>query len=304
MRIFLAGASGVLGRRLVRLLADRGHEVRGLARSPAAGTAVHRAGGTAIAADLFDAASLARAAEGCEVIIHAATSIPQKKRVRPEDFALNDRIRREGTHALIDCAVAVGATRLVFQSIVWAARPDDGSPFDETSPPGTDPVAQSALDGERMIAAAGFSTLRCGWFYGADSGSTRSFAEGLRRRRLPLVGGGRAKLSFLHLDDAAAAFAAAAEHARPGLWHVVDDEPASTADCFRTFAELLGAPPPRNLPLWLARLGAGRESVRFLSTPMITSAARFKRDFGWAPRYPTVRQGLEQVIDEWRRASP
>jgi nucleoside-diphosphate-sugar epimerase len=300
MRVFIAGASGVLGRRLVKLLAGRGHEVRGLARSPAAEEAVRKAGGFPTTGDLFDAKSLTRAAEGCDTIVHAATSIPQKRRVRPEDFALNDRIRRDGTGALLAAARAVGARRFVFQSIVWVARPDDGAPFDERSPPGSDPVAQSALDGERMVAGAGFSTLRCGWFYGSDAG-TRAFAEGLRRRRLPLIGGGRARLSFLHLDDAASAFAAAAERAGPGLWHVVDDEPVSSADYFRALADRIGAPAPRSVPRWLARLSAGREAVRLLATPMITNAARFKRDFSWLPAYQTFRQGLDQVVAEWRR---
>ena len=135
------------------------------------------------------------------------------------------------------------ASRFIFQSIVWAARPNDGAHFDEASPSGDDPVAQSALDAERMVADAGFTTLRCGWFYAADSASTRGLAQALKRRGLPLFGGGRAKLSYLHLDDAATAFAAAATRlTRSGLWHVVDDEPASTADYFGHLARTIGDP--------------------------------------------------------------
>ncbi|MCA1825405.1 MAG: NAD-dependent epimerase/dehydratase family protein [Myxococcales bacterium] len=297
MNVFVAGASGVLGRRLIGLLAGRGHDVRGLARSAGGEERVRRAGGTPVAADLFDGESLARAADGCEVLIHAATSIPQKKRVSLADFAANDRIRREGTRALLDCARAVGARRVVFQSIVWAARPADGAPFDETSAPGPDPVARSALDGERMIADAGYSTLRCGWFYGADAG-TRALAESLRRGRVAAIRGA-ARLSFLHLDDAAAAFAIAAERAGPGLWHVVDDEPATSADFFRALADRIGAPAPRSVRKWSARLAAGRMSVDFLCTPMVTTAAKFKRDFRWMPRYPSYRQGLDQIVAQW-----
>src|SRR5207244_8892573 len=148
VRAFVAGASGVLGRRLVRLLAERGHEVRGLARSAAAEERVRSAGGTAVQGNLFDAESLRRAADGCEAIVHAATAIPQKARPSARDFAANDRIRRDGTRALLAAPRSIGARRFIFQSIVWAARPRDGSPFDESSPPGDDPVAQSALDGE------------------------------------------------------------------------------------------------------------------------------------------------------------
>ena len=276
----------MLGRRLVGLLAARGHEVRGLARSAEAEERVRRAGGIPVAADLFDKGSLARGAEGCEVLIHAATSIPQKRRPSLADFALNDRIRRDGTRALLECAQIIGARRVVFQSIVWAARPADGAPFDEDSPPGRDPVAQSALDGERMIAEAGFSTLRCGWFYGPDA-STRGLADALRRRRLRVIGGA-AKLSFLHLDDAAAAFALAAE-------------PASSADFFRALADRIGAPAPRTVPKWLARLGASRMSVDFLCTPMVTTAAKFRRDFRWIAKYPTYREGLDQTAAQWRQ---
>ena len=300
MRIFIAGASGVLGRRLVRLLAADGHDVRGLARSPEAEGKVRSAGGTPVAADLFDPASLTGAAEGCEAIIHAATSIPQTARTAPKDFAANDRIRRDGTRALLEAAKAIGARRFVFQSIVWAARPRDGRPFDESAPPGDDPIAQSALDAEKMVAGSGGVTLRCGWFYGADSASTRSLAGALRKRGLPLFGGGTARLSYLHLDDAAAAFALAATRARPGLYHAVDDEPASSADFLGHLAKALGAPAPLSVPKWFARIVAGREAVRFFCTPTITHAAKFKQETGWAPRYPTFREGIAQVASEWR----
>ena len=302
MRVFVAGASGVLGRRLVALLAARGHEVRGLARSPAAEERVRKAGGAPVAGDLFDADAMALAAEGSEAIVHAATSIPAKQRATAADFAVNDRIRRKGTRALIDAARRLGVKRVVFQSIVWAARPEDGSPFDESSPPGPDPIARSALDGEKMIADAGFSTLRCGWFYGSDAG-TRGFAEALRKRGLPLIAGGQAKLSFLHLDDAASAFAIAAERAGAGLWHVVDDEPVTTADFFHALAERIGAPQPMNVSKWVARIAAGKGAVDLLTKPMITNALKFKRDFGWKPAYPTYREGLGQIVAEWRRGA-
>jgi len=299
MEIFVAGASGVLGRRLVRLLARQGHGVRGLARSAAAEEKVRSAGATPVVADLFDARSLERAAAGCSCIVHAATSIPQTRRMALKDFAANDRIRRQGTRALLDGAKAVGA-RLVFQSIVWAARPRDGAAFDESAPPGDDPVAQSALDGERMVSEVGSTTLRCGWFYGADSASTRALARALRRRGLPLFGGGAAQLGHLHLDDAAAAFALAAVNPRPGVWHVVDDEPPSSADFFGHLAKRIGAPAPMSVPKWLARVVAGREAVRFFCTPMITNASKFKAETGWSPRFSSYRQGLDQVVESWR----
>jgi len=174
MNIFVAGATGVLGRRLVKQFSERGHQVTGLARSRAGERIVEGLGGTPRFADLFDSAALVHAAEGAEVVIHAATAIPVKARTRASDWEANDRIRGEGTEALVDCAGRVGAKQFIFQSIVWVARPADDSEFDEDSPADPDPLIRSALDGERIAqeasARGGFAgcVLRCGWFYSSD----------------------------------------------------------------------------------------------------------------------------------------
>jgi nucleoside-diphosphate-sugar epimerase len=306
MRIFIAGATGVLGRRLVQQLHERGHEVVGLARSEAGERRIGTLGGISSRADLFDAEALARAAEGSEVVIHAATAIPTKQRPGPSDWAMNDRIRREGTRALTTAAAKVGAKLYLQQSITWIARPPDGSPFDEDSPTYPDPVTRSALDGELIAREAGersgFATgvLRCGLFYGADSAHTRLLGDGLTKRRIPIVGRGDAIWTNLHLDDAAGAFVAAAEAGRGGLWHVVDDEPVTVARFLMDFAERLGAPPPRRVPVWLARLLAGQTAVNFLRMSMRTTNARFRREVGWTPRFPSYRAGLDQIVAAWQ----
>ncbi len=310
MRVFIAGATGVLGRRLVRLFRARGDSVVGLVRGPDGARIVSALGGEPLSADLFDADALARGAEGCEVVIHAATSIPVKTRPRAGDWEANDRIRRDGTRALADCAAKIGARLYLQQSVIWVARPADGGFFDEGAPARSDRISRSALDGETIAREAGerfgfpVAVLRCGWFYGDDAAHTRLFAEGLRKRRLPVIGSGEAVWSCLHLDDAAAAFLAAASAERSGLWHVVDDAPVAAGAFMAYFARRLGAPPPRRVPAWLARLVAGSYAVDFFTIPSRTSGARFRRAFGWTPRFPTYREGIDQIVARWSGEGP
>jgi nucleoside-diphosphate-sugar epimerase len=301
MNVFLAGATGVLGRRLVKQFSARGHRVTGLVRSRDGERLVASLGGTPRFADLFDSAALIHAAGGADVVIHAATAIPTKARTKARDWEPNDRIRREGTQALAECAARIGAKQFIFQSIVWVARPADDSEFDEDSPASASGVYQSALDGERIAqeaaARGGFaaSVLRCGMFYSSDSAQTQMMAAGLKRRRMPIIGTGDAVWRMLHCDDAAGAFVAVAESGKGGLWHVVDDEPVTAADFLTALARQLSAPPPRRVPVWLARLLAGGAAVEFFTRSTRTSNARFKRDLGWSPTFPTYREGIQEI---------
>src|SRR5881227_355693 len=277
MRVFVAGATGVLGRRVVRQLVARGHVAVGLTRSESGDATVRSLGGEPRRADLFDADALARAAEGCSVVIHAATAIPTKVRTRPKDWDMNDRIRREGTRALTTAAGRVGAGAYLQQSVVWAVRGPEGALFDEDAPPTGDPILASVLEGERIARDAGAkhgfrpAILGCGGFYSADGWHTRILAETLFRDRPVLVDGGTAVWSWLHAEDAASAFVAASEWPKPGLWHVVDDRPAS----LREFLGLLAASFP-------------------------TSNERFRSDFRWTASFPTFEKGLGEVVAAWR----
>ncbi len=306
MKFFVAGATGVLGRGLVARLGERGHRVLALVRGGQGERVVRSLGGEPRRADLFDADALARAAEGADVVIHAATAIPVKQRPSPADWAMNDRIRREGTRALCDAASRIGARLFVLESIVWVARPSDDAPFDETSPANPDRITQSAWDAERIAregaerGGAPAAVLRCGEFYGPDARHTRMVAEAIARHRMPIIGSGDAVRANLHADDAAGAFVAAAEGGRGGLWHVVDDQPVAMKNVLTALAALLGAPQPRRIPVWLARLVAGSHAVDFLTRSTRTSNARFKADFGWTPRFPTYREGLSQTVSAWR----
>jgi len=305
VKIFIAGASGVLGRRLVRQFVARGHSVVGLARSPKAEIAVQEAGGEPRHADLFDADSLARAAEGCDTVIHAATAIPTKQKPAPANWAMNDHIRRKGTRCLTEAAAKVGAKTYLQQSVAWVARPLDESQFTEDSPTVPEPTIQSAIDAEAIAREAesteGFtvSILRGGYFYDSESAHTRMIAEALRKRQLPIVGSGDALWAMIHTDDAASAYVAAAEKPTSGVWHVVDNELVQVRAFLGEFAARLGAPMPRRVPVWLARWLAGEQAVSYLTKSTRTTNARFRRDFGWSPLYSTYREGLEQIVAAW-----
>ena len=306
MRVFVAGATGVLGRRIVRQLVARGHVAVGLTRSDAGDATVRSLGGEPRRADLFDVGALAKAAEGCSVMIHAATSIPAKVRTSARDWQMNDRIRREGTRALTDAAARAGAGAYLQQSVVWAVRGPEGALYDEEAPPVGDWVLASALEGERLAreagAAHGFraATLRCGTFYSADSWHTQVFAKSLARGRPVLVDGGAAVWSWVHAEDAASAFVAASEWPKSGVWHVVDDRPASLREFLGSLASKLGTRPPRRVSRSLARLFVGSSMAALLTSSFPTSNARFRSAFRWTPTFPSFETGLDQVVDAWR----
>jgi nucleoside-diphosphate-sugar epimerase len=305
MRVFIAGASGILGRRLVRQFTTRGHSVVGLVRSPKAESAVREAGGEPRQADLFDAESLAKAAEDCDTVIHAATAIPVKQKTTPADWAMNDHIRRKGTRCLTEAAAKIGAKTYLQQSIAWVARPKNDSPFDEDSPIVPEPAIQSAIDAEAIAreaeSAEGFtvSILRGGYFYDCESAHTRMIAGALRKRQMPIIGNGEAMWAMIHSDDAASAYVAAAENPKSGVWHIVDNELVQVRTFLKEFAARLGAPEPRRVPVWLARWLAGEQAVEYFTRSTQTTNARFRRDFVWTPRYSTYREGLEQIVAAW-----
>jgi nucleoside-diphosphate-sugar epimerase len=309
MKVFIAGASGVLGRRLVRQFVARGHSVIGLARSPKSESAVSEAGGEPRHADLFDAESLAKAAEGCDTVIHAATAIPVKRKTTPADWAMNDHIRRKGTRCLTEAAAKIGAKTYLQQSIAWVARPKDESPFDEDSQVVPEPAIQSAIDSEAIAreaeSAEGFtvSILRGGFFYDSESAHTRMLADALRKRQMPLIGSGDAEWAMIHSDDAASAYVVAAEKPQSGVWHIVDNELVQVGTFLKEFAARLDAPAPRRVPVWLARWLAGEQAVEYFTRSTRTNNAPFRHDFSWTLRYPTYREGLDQIVAAWKEQS-
>lgn len=310
MNVFVTGATGVLGKRIVDRLTDRGHDVVGLARDDAGERLVERSGGEPRRGDVLETATLERAVpDDVDVVVHAATAIPTSEKPSDEEWARNDRVRLDGAENLVTVA-GDAADRFVFPSVVWVARQPDGSQFDESAPRHPDRATRSAAETEDFLRAAaddrGFDVtiLRCGWFYAPDGAYTRTIAENLLEGDMPVVGGGLlgrrdAAMSFLHADDAGRAFVDAIEADVTGLYHVVDEEPVTMADYLAYFADRLGAPEPGRIPGWLARFFVGKEAANMMTKPMPTTAEKFTADVGWEPRYPTYRDGLEQVVETW-----
>jgi nucleoside-diphosphate-sugar epimerase len=259
---------------------------------------------------VLDPATLDRAIDDdVEVLIHAATAIPDSTKPSESEWARNDRVRLDGARNLLDAAPA-GLERVLFPSVVWVARQPDGSRFDETAERHPDRATRSAAEVENLLAERaereGFdaAVLRCGFLYAPDARDTRTWGERLRSGDMPVVGGGLlgrrdAELSVVHADDAAAAFVVAVETGASGLYHVVDDEPVTGAALFGTFADLLSAPEPSRIPAWLARFFVGKVNAKGFTSPMPTTNEKAKRDLGWEPEYPTYREGLRQVVDTW-----
>lgn len=310
MKVFIAGATGVLGRRLVEQLTERGHDVVGLARDESGERLVERRGGVPRRGDVLEPETLARAIDDdVEVLIHAATAIPGSTKPSDDEWTRNDRVRLDGAKNLLEAA-PTGLQHVLFPSVVWVARQPDGSAFDETAERHPDRATRSAADVEALLEeradATGFdaTTLRCGFFYAPDARDTRDWAAQLIDGELPIVGGGLlgrrdAALSFVHADDAATAFVAAVESRVNGIYHVVDDDPVTAATFFRRFAELLDAPEPNRASAWLARFFIGKINAKGLTSPMPTTNAKAKQDLDWEPAYPTYRDGLEQVVEVW-----
>jgi nucleoside-diphosphate-sugar epimerase len=309
MRVFVAGASGAIGRPLVRQLVAAGHEVTGMTRRPRRAEEIRAAGAEAVVCDAFDAEALRQAvvAAAPEAVVHVLTALPQRYDPKSDYLAATNRIRTEGTRNLVAAARAAGARRLVAESIAFAYRPQGGWAKGEEEPlftdaPGRFGVAFGAVaELERQVMEAeGIEgvALRYGWLYGPgtyyDRGEQQ--AEEVMKRRLPIVGKGTGTFSFVHAEDAASATVAALEHGAPGTYNVVDDEPAPLREWVPAYAEALGAKPPRRVPVWLARLVAGKDVAASAVGLRGADNAKAKRELGWEPAHPSWRQGFTATL--------
>jgi nucleoside-diphosphate-sugar epimerase len=300
MRVFVAGASGAIGSRLVPQLIERGHEVIGTATSPASAERVRALGAQAVVLDLLDPRAVSKAVLGTQpdAIVHQATALANVRFSRHLDrsFAQTNRLRIEGTDALLAAAREAGVDRFAAQSFASLRYAREGGPvkieddrLDPDPVPGTRETNAAMRYLDETVAAAGGIVLRYGSFYGAGNDG---FVEPVRKRRLPIVGDGAGVTSFVHLDDAAAATVTALERGEPGIYNIVDDEPAPARDWLPVLANVLGAKPPRRVPRWLARLVAGPAAVMMGTDARGASNAKAKRELGWEPRYASWRQGF------------
>src|SRR4051794_27489811 len=303
MRIFVAGASGAIGTRLVPQLIDRGHEVIGTHRSPRNAERVRALGAEPIEIDLLDARAVRKAVLETEpeAIVHQATALADLRDFKHFDrsFAQTNRLRTEGTDALLAAAGEAGVERVVAPSLAsaryareggWVKTEDD--PLDPSPVPAMRDTNAAMRYLDQAVTDAGGIALRYGGFYGA---SNDGLLEPVRKRLFPIVGDGGGVSSFIHLDDAAAATVLALEHDGPAIYNIVDDEPAPVHEWLPVLAQALGAKPPRHLPTWLARLLAG-DAVTVMSTEARgASNEKAKRELGWTPRHPTWRTGFKAV---------
>jgi nucleoside-diphosphate-sugar epimerase len=300
MRVFVAGASGAIGSRLVPQLVARGHDVVGSSRSPAKSDRLAALGAEPIVLDLLDPGAVQQAVTAVrpEAIVHQATALSGLTDLKNPDkaFAQTNRLRTEGTDALLAVARSVGVRRFVAQSFTsWPYARVGGPVKTEEDPldPTPVPTMRETLDAirhqEQTVVGAGGIALRYGGFYGSQDDAQ---LEAVRRRRFPIVGDGGGVWSFVHLDDAAAATVLALEEGSTGIYNVVDDEPAPVSEWLPVLAESIGAKPPRHVPRWLARLLAGDAGVALMTEIRGASNAKAKRELGWTLRYPSWRQGF------------
>ena len=303
MRVFLTGASGAIGIRLVPQLIDRGHDVIGTSTSPGGAERVRVLGAEAIELDLLDPAAVREAVRHAkpDAIAHEATALANVRFSRNLDkgLAATNRLRTEGTDALLRAAREMNVPRFVAQSFAAMRYARTGGPVKtEDDPLDTTPLhgmrdtvaALSHL--ERAVTAAGGIVLRYGGFYGAGNDG---LVEPVRKRQFPIAGEGGGVFTFVHLDDAAAATVLALEHDGPAIYNVADDDPAPVREWLPELARALGAKPPRRVPVWFARLLAGEIAVMLGTEARGVSSEKAKRELGWTLRHPTWRQGFAEV---------
>jgi nucleoside-diphosphate-sugar epimerase len=312
VKVFLAGATGVIGKQLLPMMLAAGHEVTGMTRSSSRAEGLRAAGADAVVCDAMDPEGVRAAlrAAAPEAVIDQLTSLPAAidPRTIERDFELNDRLRTEGTRILVDAARAAGAKRILAQSIAFSYRPGPpGTLHDEADPLVTVDEADKSYRRsagavcslEETILAAGGIVLRYGYFYGPGSAvaADGSMGEALRARKLPVVGGGGGVWSFVQVADAAEATLAALEKGTAGRpYNIVDDDPAPVRDWMPALAQAVDAKPPRRVPAWLARPLAGSYGVAIMTCSQGASNVRAKRELGWQPAHASWREGFRTAL--------
>jgi nucleoside-diphosphate-sugar epimerase len=314
MRVLVAGASGVIGRRLLPLLTSEGHEVVGLARSYGAAVEVEMLGAVVAEADALDSGALNRVVKDAapDAVIHLLTAIPERLNPRRinRDFAQTNRLRTEGTRNLLYAAEQAGVKRVIAQGLACVYEPNKWVPATEVASLWRDPPRQFApvltalRELEERTRQADGLVLRLGQLYGHGTtyASRGSFIRQVEAGRMPIVGSGDGTFSFIHVDDAASAIVAALDSHVRGALNVVDDEPAPVREWLPILAELLEAPPPRHIPVALGRLVAGAWGVAFMTALRGADNTLARRILDWTPRYSSWRQGFAAELTQAARS--
>jgi nucleoside-diphosphate-sugar epimerase len=306
MRVFVAGATGAIGKQLVPRLVAAGHEVHGMTRSLSKQAMLHKLGAVPVVADALDPAQVAEVVGRVrpDVIVHQLTAIGAvDTRHMERDFAQTNRLRIEGTDHLLSAGLAVGVRRFVAQSNIvvggrtGAAVKSELDPFDPSPVPTMRANQEAIRHLEEAVLGAQWTegiVLRYGWFYGPGTSITPGgeVPELIRKRRFPLVGDAGGVWSFIHVADAAEATVAAIERGRRGVYNVVDDDPAPVAEWLPALAQTLGAKRPMRVPRFIGRLFAGEAGVVMMTELRGASNAKAKRELSWRPAHPSWREGF------------
>lgn len=304
MRIFVTGATGVVGRRVIPLLVERGYSVTAIGRSPSKRARLEKQRATAVDVDLFDPRSLRRSLGGHDAVLNLATHMPSSamRMLLRWSWRENDRIRREGSAALVDAALAAGVGRFVQES--FAAVYEDGGDrwIDERWPLRPASYNRTVLDAERSAerfgAAGGVGIIvRFSLFYGPDSHALHEMVRTIRRGWSPLPGGRATYVSSISHDDAATAVIAALD-APSGAYNVTDDEPVPRGEWVDSLADALSVPRPKPLPQLVSRFGGS--TMRLLARSQRMSNAKLRDITGWSPRWPSVREGWPAIAPQLR----
>jgi nucleoside-diphosphate-sugar epimerase len=313
MRIFVAGATGAVGRKLVPALITAGHSVTATTRTAAKAETIKRMGAQPAVADGLDASAIRAAviAARPEVVIDEMTDLAAVTDFRHFDraFASTNQLRTRGTDFLLAAAREAGAKRFIAQSFCGWAYGSAGPVRTEADAPDPDPPRELRGTWEAIqyleqavtaSAAPEGIVLRYGSFYGPDTGMlSRAMIDQLRHRRVPLIGDGGGWWSFVHVEDAAFATVAAMQHGKAGnIYNIVDDEPAQVRDWLPALAGILGAKPPFHMPAWLGRLLAGEHMVSMMTQVRAASNEKAKRELGWQPAHPSWRDGFAEIAGQ------
>jgi nucleoside-diphosphate-sugar epimerase len=305
MRVFVAGATGAIGRPLIPKLLEAGHEVTALARTPEKARVLEAQGVETALADAFDEAGVREAVVTArpEVLIHQLTALPRSMNPRKYAEALKptSRLREKTAPYFLAAAREAGVRRVIFQSISFMVAPQGPPVLDETAPVSDDPVARATATMERYVTSAEALegvVLRYGFFYGPGTWYAPDgfMAELARKRQLAVIGSGEGRSSFVHVDDAAAATVLALDHGKPGVYNVTDDDPVPQREWVPELARLLGAPKPRHVPAWLVRLLVGRYFVLVGTELRGNSNAKARVELGFEPRFPHWHEGFQAVF--------
>jgi nucleoside-diphosphate-sugar epimerase len=308
MKVFLAGASGALGRRLIPQLIEHGHSVVGTTRTDAKAAILRDLGAEPVVLDALDRDAVVDAVVQAQpdAIVHQLTALSDIDfRKFEKSFELTDRLRSEGTDNLLAAAEAVGVPHFVAQSYAgWPYARVGGPIKSEKEPldPHPAPQTRRSLEAirhlEMRVTEYNGIVLRYGGFYGPGTGLEPDGDQlaMVRKRQFPLLGDARGVWSFVHIDDAAAATVAALEHGKPGIYNIVDDDPAPVAEWLPYLAEVAGAKPPRHLPLWLGRLVGGEHMVVMMDESRGASNEKARRELGWEPAHHSWRDGFPEVL--------